>query len=183
MNYFVTNVRCSTDGFAAMRNGSSLGWGDFILLNGVSSILAQLQSTTAISDVSIFSLSRGLTQLTPTGVRTKPWNLWPSFRFFKEKKVKHFCNWLAILTRLTFISPCLKSFRPEHFFGSQWFKSHMATEKLAAVPFSFSSSSPSLPEPEVGSLISTESSPKFSARPRWFDRFHQQIFTIELEDD
>lgn len=26
------------------------------------------------------------------------------------------------------------TFRPEHFFGSQWFKSHMATLKVGAVP-------------------------------------------------
>ena len=60
-------------------------------------------------------------------------------------------------TRMLVHSPCLDSFFPEHRFGSQWSKSHMATGTLivagpasssSSLPLSFSASLP-LPEPEA----------------------------------
>jgi hypothetical protein len=50
-----------------------------------------------------------LVTLVPTGVKTRPENRTPS--------------------RRVFINPCLTNFLPEHFFGSQCSRSHMAIGK------------------------------------------------------
>lgn len=118
--------------------------------NGVSFSLAHEQSTTATPMASTMGLSSGETVRLPTGVSTRPGKLengeigkylqipntiiiiliyrWPNFRF---------------LIRL-----CRANFRPEHFLGSQWFKSHIATVNVGGFPLPSSSSEPLSSDPD-----------------------------------